>query len=566
MKKFLFFVFTVVILAFGFFWMRTQVPLTRVIHDTGESFAIQKHLQTFHPIEEDKQFVFLILAENASETCERQLTSIFNQTYGSYRILYLDNGSRDGTSESVLALCENQENGDKLSLIQVPKKTAALQLIYDTIHGLDSNEIVVFLEGSDWLPHENVLDHLNCAYAHPDVWLTYSRVIHHPDYQQVEGKPFSDPFLKEKRFREVGALPLPSLITFPVGYFKEIRLEDLLFEGRFIHDRFQLAFLYPLLEMGPEHILYMDEVMLVKNDALEKADHKEHLHQLMAIESYLRSRSTYDTLSTLRLTPSKSPFHRNKGDVLIFSQDSPLHLYACLESLYLKVRDINEIFVIYQSHDSAFGRAYLNLKHEFPTVQFLDVCDYPGNDFESLLAKVVENRRYGAPYLLIADDHHIFDQKLRLHDCIEALTKVHADHFFLALDEKLIEGPLPEAIEVGEGIYAWQMGEESQKQSPFMCICRKGILEKSLAQDLAAFKQQWKKRLPRHAVALFYEEKKALPLKIAQEETLTQKKEWGDKFIEGYKIDLPSLLCEIDEIQGGDYPLIKREKRKPGLR
>ena len=112
-------------------------------------------------------------------------------------------------------------------------------------------------------------------------------------------------------------------------------------------------------------------------------------------------------------------------------------------------------------------------------------------------------------------------------------------------------------------------GEEGQKQSPFMCVCRKSLLEKGVSReevkDLSAFKQVWKKLLPHHAVALFYEEKKSLPLKLQQEATLTQKKEWGNKFIEGYKIDLPSLVCEIDEMQGGNYPLIKREKQRSNL-
>ena len=259
--------------------------------------------------------------------------------------------------------------------------------------------LLCFLEGQDWLSHENVLEHLNCAYAHPDVWLTYGRVIRHPDYQQVEGKAFSDQFLQKKKLRAQIEPSFPMLATFSAAYFKEVRLEDLLFGGKFIDEKAKCAFLFPLFEMGAEHVLFMDEVMLVKNDMAEKVDHKEHLHHVMATESYLRSLGTYSNLNALRLNFPTSNFHRNKGDVLIFSEDSPLHLYACLESLHLNARDINEVYVIYQSHDHEFGRAYLNLKNEFPSVQFLDVCDYPGNDFTTLLSKAVENRRYGAPYL-----------------------------------------------------------------------------------------------------------------------------------------------------------------------
>ena len=72
---------------------------------------------------------------------------------------------------------------------------------------------------------------------------------------------------------------------------------------------------------------------------------------------------------------------------------------------------------------------------------------------------------------LITDDHYVFEQKLRLHECINALEKVHADHFFLTLDETEIKGPLPEAISVGDGIYAWQMGRRRAETISFhVCL------------------------------------------------------------------------------------------------
>jgi len=58
--------------------------------------------------------------------------------------------------------------------------------------------------------------------------------------------------------------------------------------------------------------------------------------------------------------------------------------------------------------------------------------------------------------------------------------------------------------------------------------------------------------------------KKTLPLDIPQETSMAQIKEWGHKFIEGFKIDLPSLICEMEEVEKGELPLIKRERRRQG--
>ena len=319
--------------------------------------------------------------------------------------------------------------------------------------------------------------------------------------------------------------------------------------------------------MGPEHVLFMDEVMLVKNEGVSLDNHKEHLHQIMAVEAHLRSLTPYSDISIMKRDLPTPSSHKQKADVLIFSEDSPLHLYACLESLHAKAQDVNDIYVIYQSHDYELSRAYLNLKNEFVNVTFMDVCDYPGSDFKSFLAKALANHRYGAPYLLITDDHYVFDQTLKFHECSAVLGKIHADYFFLLIDENVLAPPLPEAIEVGAGIYAWQMGEEGQKQSPLMSIVRKEVLANAISssdiKDVAGFEHFWKRQLPSHSVALFYEEKKVLPLKCTREPTLTQKKDWGHKFIEGYKIDIPSLLCEMGELQGEDYPLIKRVRKRP---
>lgn len=560
MKKFIiiFSIIVIPILAFLGYQL-PQAIKTGSVSNPCQTFAIQQKLQQFHPIQQNQNFVILILAENAAEVCERQLKSIFDQTYSSYRIHYIDNGSNDQTFEKAEAFCAKEEKLGQIQLERFEEKKPETQIIYNYIHMLDSKDVVLFLRGQDWLAHENVLDHLNCSYANPEVWLTYSRAICHPDYQKIEGSLYSDNFFEEKKFRETGELPLSSLTTFYASFFNEIHMADFLFDGRFIDERAESAFLYPLFEMGCNHVLFMDEVMLVKNNGKKAFQYKEHLHYIMALESYVRSLKAYPSLTALR---QSDPCHY-KGDVLIFSEDNPLHLYACLESLFLKVEDLNDVYVIYKSYDTEFGRAYLNLKNEFPAVQFLDVCDYPGNDFASLLNEALANKRYSSPFLLITDDQKVFDEKLKLHECIEKMEKTRANYFFVSASKKEERQKI---IPIDSGIYAKQFGEERTSNSPFMCICLKDPLAEATrfhhVKDLAGFKSLWNRQLSSREIALYYEETKTIPLHYEREIALAQKKEWGRKFIEGYKIDLPSLLCGGDEGKEGDYPLIKRERRK----
>jgi len=96
--------------------------------------------------------------------------------------------------------------------------------------------------------------------------MTHSRAISHPDYQVVSGHEFSESLLLGKGFRQKVREEISPLTTFYAGFFQNVKLQDFLYKGEFIDECYGLASLLPLFEMGPEHILFMDEVSYVKND------------------------------------------------------------------------------------------------------------------------------------------------------------------------------------------------------------------------------------------------------------------------------------------------------------
>ena len=524
---------------------------TSLISGKFSPYKIQQELQTFYPVVENQSIAIIVLAENDRNECERNLHSILDQNYTNFRLFFIDNGSDDGTLEYAKAIVEKKKASIPIKWIRFEEKQPKMEIIYEVIHECDAREVVTILKGKDWLAHENVLDHLNCAYANPEVWITYSKAINYPEYQKVEGEIFPDSFFLEKKFRENGNSFITSVKSFYAALFKAIKLEDILFQGKFIDDKIELALFLPMMEMSPKHVLFMDEITSVQNLLSRSPQHKSELQRLKQIDSHIRLRPKYSSLSSLRLQDNQNGLQRMKGDIVIFSEDTPLHLYACLESLISKICDTGEISVIYKASDSEFERAYLNLQGEFPNLAFYDVCDYQENEFKTLFSKVVMNKRYTSPFLLLTDDQIIFDEKIKFHDCIQAMEKVHVNQFFLSFDEKKEDSvePLPQAILINKGIYGWQMGEDGVDLPLFAQICRKENLQEitmeEQLEDFSSLKQFLKDQLSPETVALFFEEKKT----------------WGHQFIEGFKIDLPSLLCDADEYKEGDYPLIKREKR-----
>ncbi|MCB1109457.1 MAG: glycosyltransferase [Chlamydiia bacterium] len=560
MKKGFVFIFLIAVLVSTYYGLKNHFGvIEKITPRLQEETSLQTRLGTVHPILEDQMVVAVVLAENHAEDIQRCLDSLFNQTYPHTRFILIDNGSTDGTYERGEAYAKNREK--PLELIRYETRRPRLEVLYEVLGHLDPHDVVTLIEGKDWLSHENVFDHLNCAYANPEVWMTHSRAIFHPNYQKIVGKPFSDTMLMHQKLRESPGETLFPLVTFYAGFFQAVKLQDLLYQGEFIDDCYALAVTLPLIEMGPEHVLFMNEVSYVINASHSVVDHQMHLQKVAAVESHLRSLPNLSPLSQLKLSGVSPSFHRYKADVILFSTDRPLHLYACLESLFSKGRDINDVYVLYQGSDQEFQRAYLNLQNEFHTVQFLNVCDYPGNDYATLLTKVLESRLHASPYVVMSEDHMILEEPIRFHDCIAALEKVHADHFFLfhEVEEKKA---LPHAIPISQGIYAYQLGEDGAHRPFSATLCRKSLFDSLEGIDtLPAFFKLWERKLAPAAVALFYEEKRVLPLAFPLDASLSQKKEWGHKFIEGYKIDLPSLTCELEEVEKGEIPLIKRDRR-----
>lgn len=59
-----------------------------------------------------------------------------------------------------------------------------------------------------------------------------------------------------------------------------------------------------------------------------------------------------------------------QADLIIFSYQRPLQLYALLESVEQRVRALKNIFVIYRADDAAFQAAYVEVKGTFSNVKF----------------------------------------------------------------------------------------------------------------------------------------------------------------------------------------------------
>ena len=107
------------------------------------------------------------------------IRSIKAQNYKDFQCVLLDDMSTDSTAKIV-----REEIGDdpRFTFVEVQEKAFALKNIYDGIalSSPDPEDIIVTLDGDDWLSGKDVLTALDQAYRNSDCRMTYGSYAEYP--------------------------------------------------------------------------------------------------------------------------------------------------------------------------------------------------------------------------------------------------------------------------------------------------------------------------------------------------------------------------------------------------
>ena len=157
-------------------------------------------------------------------------------------------------------------------------------------------------------------------------------------------------------------------------------------------------------------------------------------------------------------TPTK------KADLVVFSYDRPLQLYAFLESAQKYVTGVGQLSVIYRASGQAFKDGYDVVRADFPHAIFYAQGSNPARDFKPLTLKA----SFESPsnYILFAVDDIVVKDTVDLEQCINALEKHEAYAFFLRLGMNLNYcypenrfQPVPRLKREEQDIYSWRFSE-----------------------------------------------------------------------------------------------------------
>lgn len=253
-------------------------------------------------MEKQNKFRIITPSYNNEEWIEYNLASILNQTYTNYKVTYIDDASTDNTYEKVKEIVEELPNWD------VIKNSENKGATYNYFHNLNSyvedpEEIIIHLDGDDWLYDETVLEKLNTFYNEKDCWMTYGGFIvwngedAEPTLPYPQSTLYPD-FIHEHKMYRQDHWRASHLRTYRAYLLKAIKLEDLrdLKEGKYYWHASDLAFQYICMEMCPKdkiqvidfyaHIYNHSKVNRVRTHEREHADNSKY-------EAEIRNRKKY---------------------------------------------------------------------------------------------------------------------------------------------------------------------------------------------------------------------------------------------------------------------------------
>tara|TARA_R100000951_G_scaffold52964_1_gene44616 strand:+ start:1345 stop:2085 length:741 start_codon:yes stop_codon:yes gene_type:complete len=244
----------------------------------------------------NNRFIIIVPFFNVEKTIQKTLSSVLKQTYSNYACILIDDMSTDDSYKK----CEDIiRDNDSFYLIKNKKKKNSTRNIYEAIYKYtEENDIVVILDGDDFLFGKDVLSYLNNFYNKSNCWLTYGSYLELSNGLRGKfAKQIPEYVIKNNSYREHEWIT-SHLRSFRSFLYKKIKKEDFLNNEnkKFFTRAGDLVIMFPMLEMAGEKACYIEKILYVWNNLSNLNEHKVDHTQQLANEKQIRSRKKYEKI------------------------------------------------------------------------------------------------------------------------------------------------------------------------------------------------------------------------------------------------------------------------------
>ena len=233
----------------------------------------------------DNHFIVLVTVHDSVKWIGKCLDSVINQDYKNYKLVVIDDHSTDGTWDVICKYDAHSIRNETRLAHSLPNMETGIKLF-----SLDKEDVIITLDGDDWLSDNHVLSHLNAVYQ-KNIWLTYGQ------YVPLSRTYFNycRPIYNAQEYRKSGVWVTSHLRTFKRKLWDLIDKKDFRIEnGEYLPTCGDLAFMYPMIEMaGLSRIEFIDRVLYVYNDMNPQNDMKKFPEVSIATAKYLQNKPVY---------------------------------------------------------------------------------------------------------------------------------------------------------------------------------------------------------------------------------------------------------------------------------
>ena len=240
----------------------------------------------------NQNFLFNIIVPvfNAEKYLEKCINSIIKQSFKNFQVKIVDDCSTDGTFEIASEICANYKNFD---LYRNTRRLGALnnisKLLSERIKD-PSNTIDILLDGDDYLYSGDVLNIVYEKYLQSNCLITYGS---HLSSKGVQGKNYPWIIRKFNLYRKYFWYA-SHLRTFRHDQWLSVNPNDLLNKnGQYFSVAWDLAIMFPMLEMAGNRQVFLKDLLYVYNDQNPISDHKIRRREQILAAKEIRRKKRY---------------------------------------------------------------------------------------------------------------------------------------------------------------------------------------------------------------------------------------------------------------------------------
>lgn len=198
---------------------------------------------------------------NGEKWIQKHIDSVQWQTFTNWSHVIVDAKSSDETLRLAQTYADTAPNVTVRSNADEERRKAALENCWEIWKDLPDDEVIVWLDGDDWLAHDQALEIVARAYAaEKEPWLTYGQFM----FQDGE-VGFANPYPPGKHARLDPVWRATHLKTFRAGLVKKLNPSDLMNGDAWVDLAIDRAVMWPLLEMAGDHYTCIHQILSVYN-------------------------------------------------------------------------------------------------------------------------------------------------------------------------------------------------------------------------------------------------------------------------------------------------------------